>query len=821
VELHPAARLIPDAAGDTARRYLDRIALGPAEREAALEAAARAPHGAAPALRAIHEALAGGPVDPDFPTLGSLRRRLDAALHERERQPDDGAELDLHGRVRLVSTPPFNRTPMAPHRWLSRFTRRRDGAEPRSTDPRGHWQPQGVFRRLVLLVLIIAQTYVAAHFMVEVLPYNGRQPLELAILALFVILFGWISAGFWTAMAGFVVQAIGRDSFAISRTASTGALDAKARVAVVMPICNEDVVRVYAGLRATCESIAARPEAAHFDFYVLSDTGNPEVRVAETAAWLQLRRVLGDSMRLYYRWRQHRIKRKSGNIADFCRRWGADYRYMVILDADSVMSGACLAQLLRIMEANPNAGIVQTAPHAAGRETLHARIQQFAAGAYGPLFTAGLHFWQLGEAHYWGHNAIIRVAPFMRHCALGRLPGDGSLSGEILSHDFVEAALMRRAGWAVWIAYDLPGSYEEMPPNLIDELTRDRRWCQGNLMNFRLLALKGLHPAHRAVFAIGAMAYVSAPLWFLSLVLGTALLAVHTLTVPTYFTQPHQLFPLWPEWHPDWALALFSTTALMLFLPKFLSALTFALRGKAREFGGAMGLLASILAEMLVSMLLAPIRMLFHTQFVITALMGWRVRWKSPPRADAETGWLQAIQRHGLHTLIGVAWAGFVYWLDPKFLYWMLPVAGALILSIPISVFTSRVSPGRRARARGLFLIPEELAPPEEIRRTQEHLANAPALPDFAHAVVDPIDNAVAVAGRITDPARFKRAAAEGLALADRALVEGPAVLSAAEKSRLLGDPRALSQLHFDAWTSPRAHAGWREVLRHLDSKAA
>ena len=175
---------------------------------------------------------------------------------------------------------------------------------------------------------------------------------------------------------------------------------------------------------------------------------------------------------------------------------------------------------------------------------------------YGPLFTAGLHFWQLGESHYWGHNAIIRVAPFIRHCALGRLPGSGALSGEILSHDFVEAALMRRAGWGVWIAYDLPGSYEEMPPNLIDELKRDRRWCQGNLMNFRLVLMKGLHPAHRAVFMTGVMAYLSAPLWFLFLVLSTALLAVHTLSTPQYFVEPYQLFPLWPEWRPEWALRL-------------------------------------------------------------------------------------------------------------------------------------------------------------------------------------------------------------------------------------------------------------------------
>src|SRR3989449_6677639 len=194
---------------------------------------------------------------------------------------------------------------------------------------------------------------------------------------------------------------------------------------------------------------------------------------------------------------------------------------MLVLDADSVMSGECLSTLVRLMEANPGAGIIQTAPRAAGRDTMYARVQQFANRVYGPLFTAGLHFWQLGESHYWGHNAIIRVAPFMRYCALRRLPGRGSLSGEILSHDFVEAALMRRAGWAVWMAYDLPGSYEEVPPNLLDELKRDRRWCYGNLINFRLFPQSSFHPVHRAVFISGVFAYVSAPLWLLFLILST------------------------------------------------------------------------------------------------------------------------------------------------------------------------------------------------------------------------------------------------------------------------------------------------------------
>lgn len=201
---------------------------------------------------------------------------------------------------------------------------------------------------------------------------------------------------------------------------------------------------------------------------------------------MELIAEVGGEGQIFYRRRRRRVKRKSGNIDDFCRRWGSQYSYMVVLDADSVMTGDCLCGPVRLMEANPNAGIIQSSPKASGMDTLYARCQQFATRVYGPLFTAGLHFWQLGESHYWGHNAIIRVKPFIEHCALAPLPGEGSFAGSILSHDFVEAALMRRAGWGVWIAYDLPGSYEELPPNLLDELKRDRRWCHGNLMNFRL-----------------------------------------------------------------------------------------------------------------------------------------------------------------------------------------------------------------------------------------------------------------------------------------------------------------------------------------------
>jgi membrane glycosyltransferase len=693
--------------------------------------------------------------------------------------------------------PPVNRTPMAPRGWPLRTIFHLFGETGARRGVRTYlWHRTGAIRRALLLALVVAQTALAAWSMIAVLPYHGTQPLEIAILALFVLLFGWVSAGFWTALTGFLVLLSGGDRYAISRTVTPGAaIEESARTAIVMPIANESVARVFAGLRATFRSLAATGELRRFDFFVLSDTSDPDLRVAEVAAWHDACRALDAAGRLFYRRRTHRLKRKSGNLADFCRRWGSNYRYMVVLDADSVMSGNCLTTLVRMMEANPDAGIIQTVPRAAGRDTLFARMQQFASRVYGPLFAAGQHFWQLGESPYWGHNAIIRVAPFMRHCALGRLPGRGALSGEILSHDFVEAALMRRAGWAVWLAHDLPGSYEEVPPNLADELVRDRRWCRGNLINSRLLLAEGLHPAHRAVFMTGVMAYLAAPLWFLFLLLSTALLAVHTLVPPSYFVQPEQLFPLWPEWHPEWAVALFGATAALLFLPKILAGALVVAQGSGR-FGGVLRVAAGVLAESLLSALLAPIRMLFHAQFVASALTDGAVRWKSPPREDVETGWGEALRRHGWHSLLGIVWAGTAYWLNPGFAWWLAPITGALALSIPISVFSSRVSIGLRARSARLFLIPEESRPPPELRWAWAARRRASPLPGFLDAVFDPAVNGFVQACAVARNGRSPGAHQVRQRLVQRALESGPGALVASEKNALLGDPDALARVH-------------------------
>jgi len=679
-------------------------------------------------------------------------------------------------------------------------------------EPRRIWERAARRRRLFIFALILLTTAVACSSMADLLPHRGASLLEKGIVAVFGILFAWISIGFWEAVGGLFTLAIGRDRYAITATDRTDAADVAAdvRTAILIPISNEDTERVFAGLRATYQSLERTGQLDRFDFFVLSDSSNPDTWVAEEVAWAGICHTLKAFNRIYYRHRRYNARRKSGNIADFCRRWGRNYRYMVVFDADSVMAGATLVKMVKLMEQNPRVGIVQTCPQAANRESLLARVEQFSNHVYGPMFTAGLHFMQLGDSHFWGHNAIIRIEPFMRFCALPQLPGKPPLGGEILSHDFVEAALMRKAGWEVWLAYDLDGSYEEMPPTLLNELKRDRRWCQGNLQHMRLLFAEGLFPAHRALFLHGIMAYGSALLWFLFLSLSTAAAIAEAFVKPDYFPAGRTLFPAWPVWQPLWAQTLLATTAIILFLPKFLSLLVIICKGQARRFGGIAKLTLSVLAEVVIATFLAPTRMLSHSKFVLMTLLGWQVGWGPQQRGDQGTSWAEAVRFHWTGTACALAWALVLFVYNRSFLWWNLPIIVPLVLAIPMSAWTSRMSLGRALRTLGLFLIPEEKDPPEELRQlargpaeTGDYQTMLPGAWDdgFVRAVADPQVNHLHIF-----MLRQPRTLAAGIVrrrqeLVEKALSAGPQSLSAREKKELLCDPRCLAQLHQRVWS--------------------
>jgi len=676
------------------------------------------------------------------------------------------------------------------------------------------WTRRASRRRRILGSLVLIPSIIASEFMLEVLPQKGGNTMELLIVAFFGALFGWISIGFWTALYGFYTLVRRVERFKITHLAVGGdypPIADAARTAIVMPICEEPVERVFAGLRAIQQSIDRTASGTRFDFFVISDSATPSTGIREEEAWLRWCRETGGFGRIFYRRRRVRLKRKSGNVADFCRRWGRRYRYMIMLDADSVMSGASLERLVQLMEKNPTAGMIQTAPSAVYRRSIFGRVQQFSGRAYGPMFTAGLHYWQLGDGQYWGHNTIIRIAPFMQHCGLPPLPGKPPLGGDILSHDFVEAALMGRAGWSIWLAYDLPGSFEETPSSMLEEMKRDRRWCQGNLQHVRLLFTEGLFGAHRALFLNGALSYVSALLWFSFLLLSTAEAIRYALTAPEYFPAGRTLFPQWPVWRPDWALMLLAVTCVILFLPKVLSVVLILLRGQARLFGGAPRLMLSVPIEIVLSSLFAPIRMIFHTRFVLTNLIGRTVGWKSQPREDAETTWKEAFTHHAGDTAFACVWAYALFRLSPDYFWWVMPVVGALIVSIPVSVLVSKIELGDRARRLGLFVIPEEVQPPAELvdldARLAEAVALGRALPEpwrdgFTMAVADPSMNALHRA-QLGSRRRVKKSIHETKRrVMEAVLAGGPGKADDRARRIILNDAELIEEIHWRVWRS-------------------
>jgi len=688
-----------------------------------------------------------------------------------------------------TSTPPIRRGSMVARPWRGFLAGMADllrgrGEQPASTGSAQPWQQAAARRRGTLLGIVLASAVAATAMLLHTLPDSDNAWLRIGQVTLFALLFAWVSAGFVTAMMGAWVLWRGDRHALSAKSVGHAPIHVDARTAIVMPICNENVASVFAGLRATCESLAATGAGKLFDVYVLSDTNNPEIRAAELAAWAQLRDTAGDGARIYYRWRTLRTKRKSGNVADFCRRWGLNYRYMVVLDADSVMSGDALVTMVRLMEANPKAGIIQSAPRACGVTTLHARAQQFAGRVTGRLFTAGMQYWQLGESHYWGHNAIIRVAPFMQHCALAPLAGRGGLAGEILSHDFVEAALMRRAGWNVWLVDDLEGSYEQQPANLMDELQRDRRWCQGNLQNARLVAEPGLHRVHRAMLVTGAMAYLSAPLWLGFVLFGSAL----------WLLGSHSVLGLTGD-VPAGATALWFATVAMLVLPRVAGVAAIVLRGRQREYGGGVALVRGALLEAGISVLTAPIRMVAHTLFVLGALTGLKLDWKSPPREASDIAWQDAARRFGPIGLVAAALVALLMTVEPRAALWLAPMGLPLILAVPVTVLTSRESLGRRALAYRLLMTPEEHSAPRVLRHAWHFARRAAPAPDWHDAVTDPwLFEVVRQAMGPRNTGWGSRGRARRLLV--RGLVDQDTErLSAADRLRLLAEPQSIVAL--------------------------
>ncbi|MCH4565322.1 glucans biosynthesis glucosyltransferase MdoH [Halomonas sp. EGI 63088] len=591
-------------------------------------------------------------------------------------------------------------------------------------------------RRLGFALLFAGTTALGVWTMFRILFVGGISPLELVILGLFSITFGWITIAFWSAVIGFVLTLAGRDpvSLARIRPASPPA-GHRSRTALVMPIHNEDVERVVAGLEATCRDLPSETADRRIEAFVLSDSTDEAIVDREAAQIGALQARLAGRCRVHYRHRDGNAGRKAGNLAEFCRRWGRHYDYLVVLDADSLMCGATITSLIDAMQANPRLGLLQTVPIPVRQESLFGRANQLAASLYAPMLAAGLSFWHADAANYFGHNAIIRTRAFMENCGLPTLPGKPPLGGDILSHDFVEAALLRRAGWQVQMQTDLTGSYEEMPSHLLDYAKRDRRWVQGNLQHLRLLAGRGLHTMSRLHFLFGALAYLSSLIWLVILAVSTVDALVRALTEPNFFTSGAQLFPDWPLAPPPLIMPLLAGTLAMLLMPKVLG-LGLALLRRPADFGGPLRLLTSVLLEALFAMLIAPLMMVFHSLFVISVLSGRTVSWDPQAREGRAVPWRETWRHTWQASLAGLLWAIVTWWYTPVFFWWLTPVWLGLLLAAPLVRWSSSLTLGRALRRAGLLLAPSETRPPAVLRK----LARRPAATGEATPLAPPAE---------------------------------------------------------------------------------
>ncbi|PQJ94973.1 glucans biosynthesis glucosyltransferase MdoH [Chromatium okenii] len=667
------------------------------------------------------------------------------------------------------------------------------------------------FHRPIFFSLTALTTLGAMSLLSAAIQDGGITPLELALLILYAILMLWITASFWTAALGFVriMRRLRQPASPVKSRQQPIIADTTEpyKTALVMPVYNEDPERVFAGLRATYQSLVETGQADGFEVFVLSDTRDPDTWVQEEMQWRRWARELGEPARIFYRNRVENTARKSGNLAEFCRNWGGRYRYMIVLDADSVMAGETLVEMVRRMEADPRVALIQVPPVPVNRSSLFARMLQFAGSLYGSMFAAGLSYWQQNTANFWGHNAILRVRPFAEHCGLPQLPGNEPFGGEILSHDFVEAALLARAGWKVHLADDLGGSYEEIPPTLIDYAKRDRRWCQGNLQHSRLVLAHGFKSMSRIHFVMGVMSYLASPLWLLFLIATGIEAYFRNLTVPVYFFGDNVL-PVWPQSYAvEMATVLWVTLAL-LFLPKLLSLVLLAFDPNlARRFGGLPKAALSVLIESFFSVLLAPVLMLFQSKFVAAILLRTTVGWPTQERGDHQTGFAEAFGAHSIHTLIALVAGAATYFYVPNFFWWFTPVLAGLALSIPVSMITSRTALGRLARRAGLFLTPEETSEPRVLQLLEENLVQTqtPATTNegdfWLRAVVNPCTYALHAA-QLPDeaPSRRRRHALEGLIF--KLQDGGLNGLSTREKRSLISHRDGLHELHTLLWSN-------------------
>src|SRR5271154_5711426 len=653
-----------------------------------------------------------------------------------------------------------------------------------------------LYARFILLAVTVGVTTYGVYQMLQVVRFASMTLLQGTMIFFFAVSLGWIAFAAGSVIAGASKR---RDPAPADQATSAPAL-----TALVMPIYNEDPTRTAAALQAMGETLHDIDAHRGFEIVILSDSTSADAWIRETLCVERLRAALAAQMPVWYRRRWQNTARKAGNLEDFVTRWGGRYDHMIVLDADSLIEAPTLQRLVEAMQSDPDLGILQTAPQLIGATTFFGRLQQFAACVYGPVITRGLAAWSGDSGNYWGHNAIIRVAAFARHCGLPRLEGRKPFGGFVLSHDFVEAALMRRGGWKVRMATDFGGSWEESPPSLIDIAIRDRRWAQGNLQHMKIIGSAGLRFISRLHLGVGIMSYLSSPLWLLMLGIGFALAVQSHLIRPEDFSHDFQLFPTWPRFDVELMMTLFWFSMAVLLIPKTLGLIRALLSRRIRRgAGGVIGVAASFLLEVILSALYAPILMMIQCRHVFEVFMGRDSGWKPQRRDSGTTSWAAAWRFHRRHMLLSCVTAVIVYFLSPALLAWVSPALLGLFLSVPLSRISGSEGLGRFLSRFALLRTPEEVSAPPLVARRDELSRKFAGLPaDGLHFLARHRDaRLVHVNGNLVRPADPRGHPDPHLFTAEQKLIDARTLdealqwLTPVERVEVAGDSRLLNQL--------------------------
>jgi membrane glycosyltransferase len=662
--------------------------------------------------------------------------------------------------------------------------------------PERDWIPAAtLYARFILISVTLGVTTYGVYQMLQAVRFFSMTFLQGTMIFFFTVSLGWIAFSAGSVVAGASKR---RDPIPPPDPGNTS------RTALVMPIYNEDPTRTTAALQAMGEALRRIDAHRSFEIVILSDSTLADSWIRESLSVDRLRTALGDIMPVWYRRRWQNIARKSGNLEDFVSRWGGRYDYMIVLDADSLIDAPTLELLARRMHMDPKLGMLQTSPQLIGARTFFGRLQQFAACVYGPVITRGLAAWSGDSGNYWGHNAIIRVSAFAHHCGLPKLEGRKPFGGFVMSHDFVEAALMRRAGFKIRMATDCGGSWEESPPSLIDVAVRDRRWAQGNLQHMKIIGAAGLRLVSRMHLGVGIMSYLSSPLWLVLLGIGFALAVQSRLIRPEYFSHDFQLFPTWPRFDVEIMMALFWFSMIVLLIPKTLGLIR-ALASKRirRGAGGVIGVGASVLVETILSALYAPILMMVQSRHVVEIFLGRDSGWKPQRRDSGSTSWIDAWRYHRRHMLLSVVTSVVVYFISPPLLAWLSPALLGLFLAVPLSRLSGSEFFGRLLAKFALLRTPEEFDVPALVQRREQLLEQSMALPEdgLRYLARHPRERSMHINGNLPRPADPRGrpdpnvfTAAQKLKDA-RSLDEALQWLTPVERIEVAGNARLLDEL--------------------------